>query len=57
MSLTAPNCPVAGILPQQVADKVAGVSGVAEVTVTLTWDPPWSKDRMSDDARFALDMF
>ena len=57
MSLTAPNCPVAGILPQQVADKVAGVAGVGEVTVTLTWDPPWTKDRMSDDARFALDMF
>ena len=57
MSLTTPNCPVAGILPQQVADKVASVTGVGEVTVRLTWDPPWSKDRMSDDARLALDMF
>ena len=57
MSLTTPNCPVAGILPQQVADAVAAVTGVGEVTVQLTWDPPWTKDRMSDDARLALDMF
>ena len=57
MSLTTPKCPVAGILPQQVADAVAGAAGVGEVTVTLTWDPPWTKDRMSDDARLALDMF
>lgn len=57
MSLTTPNCPVAGILPQQVADKVASIKGVGEASVRLTWDPPWSKDRMSDDARLALDMF
>jgi metal-sulfur cluster biosynthetic enzyme len=48
---------VAGILPQQVAEAAAAVEGVGEAVVTLTWSPPWSKDRMSDDAKFALDMF
>jgi FeS assembly SUF system protein len=57
MTLTAPTCPVAGILPMQVAQAAAAVAGVGEVEVTLVWDPPWSKDHMSDDARFALDMF
>jgi FeS assembly SUF system protein len=57
MTLTAPACPVAGILPGQVAKAVAAVEGVGEVEVDLVWDPPWTKDRMSDDARLALDMF
>ena len=57
MTLTAPTCPVAGILPTQVAEAAAAVEGVGEVEVTLVWDPPWSKEHMSDDARFALDMF
>lgn len=57
MTLTAPACPVAGEMPQQVADAVAGVEGVGEVTVTLTWTPPWTADNMSEDARLALDMF
>jgi FeS assembly SUF system protein len=57
MTLTAPNCPVAGILPQQVAEAAAAVDNVGEVVVTLTWSPAWTKDRMSDDAKFALDMF
>lgn len=55
MTLTAPGCPVAGELPGWVADAVAAVDGVGEVEVTLVWDPPWSPDRMSDDARLALD--
>ena len=57
MTLTAPGCPVAGILPQQVADAAAGVAGVGEVEVTLVWDPPWDMEKMSDDAKLALDAF
>ena len=56
MSLTAPACPVAGEMPQWVADAVAGVEGVGEVEVTLVWDPPWSPERMSDDAKMILDI-
>ena len=54
MTLTAPGCPVAGELPGWVADAVAAVDGVGEVEVALVWDPPWSPDRMSDDAKLAL---
>lgn len=57
MTLTAPACPVAGTLPQEVADKVAAVHGVGEVGVTITWDPPWTPANMSEVARVALDMF
>ena len=57
MTLTAPHCPVAGEMPQQVADAVAAVDGVGRVTVTLTWSPPWTPEQMSDDAKFILDMF
>ncbi len=56
MSLTAPGCPVAGILPQQVADAVAGVSGVGAVEVEIVWEPAWSLDRLSDEARMMLEM-
>ena len=57
MTLTAPTCPVAGELPQEVADAVAGCEGAGIVTVTLTWEPPWRPDMMSDDARMAVDFF
>lgn len=57
MSLTAPACPVAGILPQQLADAVAAVPGVGEVTVEIVWDPPWNPSMMSEAARVELDMF
>jgi metal-sulfur cluster biosynthetic enzyme len=57
MTLTAPGCPVAGEMPGMVADAVAGVEGVGEVEVTLVFDPPWTPERMSEDARVALDMF
>ncbi|MCG8356599.1 MAG: SUF system Fe-S cluster assembly protein [Kiloniellales bacterium] len=56
MSLTAPGCPVAGEMPGQVADAVADVAGVGEVLVRLVWDPPWTPERMSEDARLALGM-
>ena len=55
MSLTAPGCPVAGEMPGQVARALAAVEGVGEVSVELVWSPPWTPDRMSDDARLALD--
>ncbi len=54
MSLTAPGCPVAGEMPGQVAEAVAAVEGVGEVEVELVWDPPWTAERMSEDARLAL---
>ena len=57
MTLTAPACPVAGMMPGKVADAVASVEGVGEVEVRLVWDPPWTKDRMSEDAKLALDIF
>ena len=57
MTLTAPACPVAGSLPQEVAEAVARVEGVGEVAVTLTWDPPWTPANMSEVAKVALDMF
>lgn len=56
MTLTTPGCPVAGILPQQVAEAAAAVDGVGAVVVELTWEPSWSPERMSEDARLALDM-
>ena len=55
MSLTAPGCPVAGEMPGQVAEAVAAVKGAGEVSVTLVWSPPWTPDRMSEDAKLALD--
>jgi FeS assembly SUF system protein len=57
MTLTAPGCPVAGEMPQWVENAVASVPGVGQVTVKLTFDPPWEQSRMSDEARLALNMF
>ncbi len=54
MSLTAPACPVAGEIPYWVADALSRVEGIGEVVVNLIWDPPWTMDRMSDDAKLAL---
>ena len=54
MTLTAPNCPVAGTLPADVERAVRSVPGVSTVKLELTFDPPWSKDRMSEAAKLAL---
>ena len=54
MSLTSPGCPVAGDLPGWVADAVAKVEGIGEVEVKLVWDPPWTPELMSEDAKLAL---
>ncbi len=56
MTLTAPACPVAGELPQQIADAAACLSGVGRVRVSLTWEPAWTPEMMSEDARYALGM-
>ena len=55
MSLTAPGCPVAGEMPAQVAEAVAAVGGAGRIAVTLVWEPAWTPDRMSEDAKLALD--
>ena len=54
MTLTAPNCPVAGSLPASVEQAIRGVPGVTEVKLELTFDPPWTKDSMSEAAMLAL---
>lgn len=56
MTLTAPACPVAGMMPVMVKDAVKRVDGVGEVAVELVWDPPWSPDAMSDEAKLTLGM-
>ena len=56
MSLTAPGCPVAGEMPGQVADTIAKLDDVGLIEVELVWEPAWTKDRMSEDAKMALDI-
>jgi len=53
MTLTAPNCPVAGSLPAEAERAVRSVPGVTDVKLELTFDPPWTKDRMSEAAKLA----
>ncbi len=54
MTLTAPSCPVAGILPGQVETAVRAVPGITDVKLELVWDPPWDRDKMSDAAKLSL---
>jgi FeS assembly SUF system protein len=54
MTLTAPGCPVAGEMPGWVADAVEPLAGVKQVQVTMTFDPPWGMEMMSDEARLEL---
>ena len=54
MTLTAPNCPVAGVLPQQVEQAVRQVPGITDVQLDLVWTPPWDRSMMSDAARLEL---
>ena len=56
MSLTAPGCPVAGEMPREVADTIAKIDDVGLIEVELVWEPAWTKDRMSEDAKMALDI-
>ena len=57
MTLTAPGCPAAQSLPVEVAAKVKAVPGVTDAKVDIVWDPPWSKDRMSDAAKLQLGLW
>ena len=57
MTLTSPACPVAGSLPLEVQERLMTLDFVKEVDLQLVWDPAWNKERMSDEARMALDMF
>lgn len=57
MTVTAPNCPVADTLPIEVKVALEQIEGAGDVEVEMTFDPPWDKSRMSDEAKVALDMF
>ncbi len=54
MTLTAPNCPVADVLPQQVKEEISYLTGVKNVEVEITFDPPWDQDLISDVAKLEL---
>ncbi|HHU00752.1 SUF system Fe-S cluster assembly protein [Xiashengella succiniciproducens] len=54
MTLTSPNCPVADSLPEEVHDTVADLPGITSVEVNLTFDPPWDRDMLSDEALLEL---
>ena len=56
MTLTSPNCPVAESLPNMVKDNILKVSGVEDVELKLVWDPPWTKDKMSEAAKLELNL-
>ena len=56
MTLTAPACPVAGMMPGMVKEAVGQVEAIGEVQVDLVWDPPWSQDKMSEEALLQLGM-
>ena len=57
MTLTAPTCPIAGVLPQQVADAVAKTQGVGKVEVKLVWEPAWTPERLTEEAKELLELF
>ena len=57
MTLTAPACPSAQELPEQVKEAVLGVSGVTDCEVETVWDPPWDPSRMTEEARLQLNMY
>jgi FeS assembly SUF system protein len=57
MTLTSPSCPVAETLPPEIEEKIRNIPGLSSSKVEITWDPPWSKDMMSEAAKLELDMF
>ena len=57
MTLTNPNCPIAGQMPENVAKSIQQIYGLRSIEVKLVWKPTWSKDLMSEDAKLALDIF
>ena len=56
MTLTSPNCPVAESLPKMVKDNILKIDGVSDVDLKLVWDPPWTKDKMSEAAKLELNL-
>ena len=56
MTLTSPNCPVAESLPRMVKDNILKLEGVDDVDLNLVWDPPWTKDKMSEAAKLELNL-
>ena len=56
MTLTSPNCPVADSLPNNVKSNVLKIDGIADVKINLVWDPPWTKDKMSETAKIELNL-
>ena len=56
MTLTSPNCPVAESLPKMVKDNILKLDGVDDVELNLVWDPPWTKDKMSEAAKLELNL-
>jgi FeS assembly SUF system protein len=56
MTLTSPNCPVAESLPKMVKDNILKLEGVSDVDLNLVWDPPWTKDKMSEAAKLELNL-
>ena len=57
MTLTSPNCPVAESLPKLVKDSIMNIDDITDVDLKLGWDPPWSKDRMSEAAKLELNLW
>ena len=57
MTLTAPGCPVAGEMPEMVKSALEGVEGIGAVTVNMVFDPPWTPEKMSDEAKLELNMY
>ena len=57
MTLTNPNCPVAGTMPKSVGKSIEKLSNLNSIEVSLVWDPKWHKDLMSEEAKLALDIF
>ena len=56
MTLTTPNCPVADSLPKMVKNNILKIDGVSDVDLKLIWDPPWTKDKMSEAAKLELNL-
>ena len=56
MTLTTPNCPVADSLPKMVKNNILKIHGVLDVDLNLVWDPPWTKDKMSEAAKLELNL-
>ena len=56
MTLTTPNCPVADSLPKMVKNNILNIDGVSDVDLKLVWDPPWTKDKMSEEAKLELNL-